>query len=713
MLPYKEALTRFDDSSYIYFGGDFTTGGLALTYTLADKRLRILGAPLSVFSADLPDPLKTAREHYLARRWDPCDQALAQIQPDRLANDLQRRWLEQLRSARDRTRQSTELLLLEILCNLQEGDAYRASMQFRALQRCLGPTADPRLAALEARFAEGNTAWFVREGQQFYQHWTDMLVFTVKSWVPPGQVAKRMLDGLPSPRPPFWQPLSPTSELDPQPWRSLVLPPGQSPPDGWERPDFDDRGWIDARGIATRLSHPDHKDLPNGPVAARRRFHIDHPARGTLRVRVRTVRPTNTRVYLNGTPIAHLERGQRGGYAAIRLDDRATALLRPGHNLLAITSDQQGGGANALDVGLDIHCDGAEPRHQPIDRCTTLRSADLPATDTALHVADTTERYRDTLRKAYLDKPVDALLRDLGTIIAYDRSMAEDALVAKGLEAIEAATTLRGHPDWKVRAGVVGVIRKAHRRYTTDKDQAGLAFVAAQLPALTAIADDPHFWARTLACETLGDLGPAASHAVPALLKASGDGHEWVRQSALAALQKLAADPATLFSAVDQAARQDNTAFNVASAALLVARGPEAATDAQRLDLLARILRHPPQGGGGKTLADMIDIACALDPEGAVMIPLLIDAAADKTGLSRQRGNPRGKAIEALGTYGPRAAAAVDTLQALAAEDSAKARPWSQAAAEALSKINRSLEHPAPTIPTPGTRPPPPGPGSP
>ena len=35
----REALTRFDDSGYIYFGGDFTTGGLGLVYALPHHKL--------------------------------------------------------------------------------------------------------------------------------------------------------------------------------------------------------------------------------------------------------------------------------------------------------------------------------------------------------------------------------------------------------------------------------------------------------------------------------------------------------------------------------------------------------------------------------------------------------------------------------------------------------------------------------------------------
>ncbi|MHC5058692.1 MAG: DUF6288 domain-containing protein [Planctomycetota bacterium] len=51
--PYQEALTRFDSNAYIFFGPEFTTGGIGLTYALPLKKLRILGAPRGVFGSKL------------------------------------------------------------------------------------------------------------------------------------------------------------------------------------------------------------------------------------------------------------------------------------------------------------------------------------------------------------------------------------------------------------------------------------------------------------------------------------------------------------------------------------------------------------------------------------------------------------------------------------------------------------------------------------
>ncbi len=688
ILPYKEALTRFDDSSYIGSGGPFTTGGVALPFALPMKKLRILGAPPSVFVAKLSGPLRAARDHYRARLWEQCDAALATLRPEALDNDEQRRWLTQLVEARALLKASTDRVLAEIACNLQEGDAFTALKQLEALKRCIGDAADPRLAKLDERFAESNTAWYVREGGTFYDRWDKMFGYTVVSWVPPGRLAKRLLENVPSPRLPYWEPLSPTSDLEPQPWRTKLLVKDESLPAGWEQPDFDDSGWTQGQGIVTTVTAGAAANAPAGPIAARRHFKFQAVQPATLRVRLQTVRTALTKVYLNGTLVVDIERGQRGGYAVIELAPEAHALLRQGRNVLAVTCTALGQGGNRLDVGLDVcHTD---PRRVTltIDRATHLYASSLPDVDTTLRVDQTTRKFREALQQRYLDMSVEELLAQLRSVVAFYRGLAEDALVAKGLAGVEPAIALHSDPDWKVRSSVLAVVQKALKKFRTDNDAAALEFLAKQVHLVTQLAADEHFWVRVQACTALGEFGAQARDAVPALLRASDDSQEWVRQSALTALSTIGADDQAMLAAVQHAVQRRNSSFGIPRSAVAFVQG-SASANASKLDILVEILKHPPEGGDGALLVEVINLACQIDPEGTVMIPVLIEAAADQTHLSRQRGNPRGRAIQALGSYGVKARDALATLQAILADESERSKRQHDAARAALQTIDR------------------------
>lgn len=686
ILPYKEALTRFDDSGYIYFGGEFTTGGIGLTYALPGHKLRIFGAPKGVF-ADVPmsGQLKTVRDLYLARNWSACDRALAEFDPSTLKSDDEKRYLTQLIDARALNKASTERVLAEIDCNLQNGSPYVALQQFKALKRCLGDQADPRFAQIEERFAESTNAWYVREGEQFYDRWQGMVGFGVKSWVPQGLVAKRMVEGVPYPRPTFWEPLSPVSDLQPQAWRTKVYAEDEPLDEQWNQPGFDDGNWSQGEGIQTTLQ-PARSGAKAGPIAARRTFTIDNTQGKKLRVRLRTVRTALTRVYLNGSLIVDVERGQRGGYASIVLDDRALDLLKKGENLLAVTSTGRATGNNQLDVSLEIDRAGIDRRHLPIQRLEAVPTADLPAADTTLHVDDATKKFREALTQSFMDKPVDELLKDLHTDIGYYRDLAEDALVNNGVKGVEPALALHDDPDWHARAAALGVMQKAFKQFTEAGDTVGLTLLEKQIPAVTGRLGDEHHWVRVEACRALANFKDKAVDAVPALVIATGDPVQWVRENAVAALQAIGADDKTMLAAMSKAVSYQNSSASIPTRALAVAGNPEGDTHG-RLTILVDILKQPPECVGGTLLADIIDLGCQLDPDGKMMIPVLIDSAADKTDLSRQRGNPRSKAIEALGAYGPKASAAVETLKAILADDTGPAKQQHEPAQKALDAI--------------------------
>ena len=84
--------------------------------------------------------------------------------------------------------------------------------------------------------------------------------------------------------------------------------------------------------------------------------------------------------------------------------------------------------------------------------------------------------------------------------------------------------------------------------------QALSAVGAPAVAALVGTLEEPHWWMRTLAANTLGNIGPQADEAVPALVDLLKDGHWWVRRNAAEALGRIgskAAVPALIHSLRD------------------------------------------------------------------------------------------------------------------------------------------------------------------
>jgi len=692
-LPYQEALTRFDDSGYVYFGGDFTTGGIGLAYALPQHRLRILGAPPSVFSPNTEltsSALRAARRHYRVRAWKALDKTLAAISPDALESETDTRGFEQLQAARALLIASTEQTLLEIESNIANGAAYHALEQFQALKRGLGGEqgGDARLAALEARFADDGVAWVVREDKRYKEAWAALKSITVMSWTAQGWQARRLLEGLPTLRQPVWEPLAPTAQLVPPSWRTLLVAAIEDLPDGWERPEYDDSTWPEDEGIVLADDAKPGRPHPDGAVVARRTFSVADPPMGDkLRVRLQTVRPAITRVYLNGVLVVDAVRGQRSGYATIELDDSALGLLQAGKNCLAVMASAQGAGGNHLDVGLELVRSLSERRTLAVDRIDAPPMADYPGVDDTLRVREIRDRMAAALQARYDLKPVAELLSDLENSVATVRQLAENALVGKGPDGIEAALAQANHPDWKMRSAVCNVIGKALAHYRQQETSAPeIALLEAQVPLLTALMEDDHFWVRVRAASVIDGFGEAAAPALPALAGLVQDPEEWVRAAALRAISRLNPSPAVAVQAAIQALNKPVSAYTLPSTAVSLLNAHPGADDKERLEALLALLRHPPEGGGGKLLGEVMDMAATLDPDGETLIPELIAAAADKTHLSRQRGNPRGKAIELLGGYGAKADGAVPVLEAILESEADKSQhAAAQMALEAIT----------------------------
>lgn len=674
MLPYQEALTRFDESTYTGMDGEFTTGGLALTFALPHHQLRILGAPTSVFGAALSGPMLKARQSYQARQWAMFNTDLAAAR-EAAGSPEEKRWLTQLEAAAAMLQADTRRTLKEIENNLAEGDSTRASEQYLALKRFLGDK-DETILALDKRFADATVQWHMRTGNQYYKAWRDLRGITVITWLPYGDMAKAHVGEVPKLRPPLWESLLPVSGKTTREWR---------------------------------------KSGGGEAVAGELPFILDTTDYDSLRIQLQSPRNAHTRVYLNGTQVADVVRGQRSGYARIVLDASARSLLQVGTNMLSLSSTSVGGGGNALDVGLD-----GMPRERPL-AMTPARAGDKggvpptpdvlratlekarhifpvmlitnkpdPAIPERLCVRDSQDRFRMALEAEFNAMSLDGLGVALRSPVAYWRYLASQSLSRRGDTGLQVAAAGLHDADWRVRSACcdaftirVDVATKAGEAGTLKPVE------PAVVTRLRELVGDGNAWVRCRAAGTLGALGKADTTVAAALVKATLDSDSWVRAAALGALGKLTDDPRILVQAAVGALLLPDTSFSVVgrSLPLIMKYG---ADDKAVIPGLVYALEHPGEGEGSQRLNEIMPLLIKLDPDGSIAVPTITRVAAGGYAYDRLKGSPRTTAIELLGGMGIKAASAVPVLKTIMAGTNAKEQPLRDAAKNALERIGQA-----------------------
>ena len=152
---------------------------------------------------------------------------------------------------------------------------------------------------------------------------------------------KRMYDV-----PPTIRHMVPASDRSAQTWRYTTM----SPAANWFDPSFADTGWSSGAGgfgapstrharVGTPWQTPD--------IWLRRTFNLSTTAKNP---HLRIFHDDDTKVYLNGTPIAELP-GANAGYAYVPLTAAGRTALRAGSNTLAVHTHQTRGG-QFIDLGI-------------------------------------------------------------------------------------------------------------------------------------------------------------------------------------------------------------------------------------------------------------------------------------------------------------------------------------------------------------------------
>lgn len=667
LLPYVEALTRFDDSSYSYWGGEFTAGGMALAFAAPQRKLRILGAPPSVFGAALDGELLVARTCYSNRRWNDFAAALTSA---RAATDSpqEKLWIEQLATAAAMLDESTEITAREIENAIAEGDPYRARMQFDILRRHVGET-DPRIRKLAARIEDGGVKWQADAGERYYEGWNILRGYVFQTWYPYAPRAKHYAGTVPELRPALWDSL---------------LPVAGQPPEEW--------------GVATT----------GDGVSGKRAFNLDTTDYTALRVQVRSPRNAHTKIWLNGEFVAELIRGQRSGYAKIELDDSALALLRAGENIVEVIGTSAGTDGNALDIGLDgirhekplpatpAYAGGALAaaalpkavlavldQAQRNFAAVPLAVKPTPAIPEPLRLGESAKRFQAAISLAC--DALSAADRDflLRSPVSFWRHQAGQSLLRRGGEGMKLAVDGLDNPDWRVRSACCDALAAMGKAADKGEFTFPGEITAAMRQRLVELLADDNAWVRCRAAGALGVVGEPDETAARRLAELARDDEAWVREAALGAIDRVTDDPQTMIRAAADALRKPSTSFAQAGRALKLidAYGKD---DAAVIPALRFAIEHPGEGMGSNQINDLMQKLADLDPAGGVAVPVLMKVAAGGDDYDRLQGNPPGKAIELLGGYGAKAGPAEPVLEAIAAGDNAARRDAAHAALEKI-----------------------------
>ncbi len=334
---------------YRGLGADSTTGGAALFYALPRAKLRILGAPKSVFGPKAPKSLTKARALYDARKWDDLAAALKAFRP---ANADEKRMAGQLAAAAGTARESVRLTLATARSCASGSDSprfndiHRGATIVKMLERSIGRTPETK-AAMAAINPDGKNDRWVKLGEEYHDLIKQIQTLSYQSWHFHGRMAYRTL-GLRQPvATEFgWETILPMATADaPRTWQhhqfedSGALAAAR----GWTDRDYNDSAW--ASGFAPVQPAPrgpkkDAKSIQwsKRHLLMRTTFTYDGGHRQFQLLLTTTNGDAVTMVYLNGRKIVNSLRRNSGanGHAIIPLSPKVAELIRAGENTLAV-----------------------------------------------------------------------------------------------------------------------------------------------------------------------------------------------------------------------------------------------------------------------------------------------------------------------------------------------------------------------------------------
>ncbi|MEM7390830.1 MAG: hypothetical protein AAF492_00660, partial [Verrucomicrobiota bacterium] len=297
--------------------------GQFLAYTAPRKRLRMLGAPESVFASNPPVVLSAALNAYRKREYAACRKAVVSVIEKGEVNGLELQKAEQLREAAILIQKSIEHDLSRVNKRMAENRFYEASLDLVQLAAVL-PESSAELAELEEKLSAPALNDALKQGRKDYDAYIKSLQLQVPEIKDAGESEWHSLVS---------EKVFRRKAETPEPtvWRMKVLESISLAPRDWPERGFNDSAW--AETTMPISWHINHTALFRAP------FEIaDRSAVKSLRLRQYAFRQENMKIYINGTLVAKISAGGgAGGANEFELNDHAVKALRDGPNILAAT----------------------------------------------------------------------------------------------------------------------------------------------------------------------------------------------------------------------------------------------------------------------------------------------------------------------------------------------------------------------------------------
>lgn len=315
-----------------HFQGNAKIGGGQLIALVAPReRLRITGAPESVFAANPPEVLRPALRAHWRRDYAEAEKRVtALIKTGRLiGSDLTK--AVQLQRAASELQASIAFDLDTVERLIKEDKFYEAGLDLPQLSQIL-PPGNERLAAIETVLSNPASLTRVEQDEKRYKEEQNALKFDrlVPAKETSGEKQWQSLTTVSQYSNSFRDSGGNVPEAAATPWRLKVVESIDQAPTEWIIPGFDDSAWV---ATTLPISWP-----LNHTALLRASFEVENPrAVQALRLRKYTFRQQNMMIYINGKLVAKINNANAESVLDIPLNEGALSALKKGRNVIAAT----------------------------------------------------------------------------------------------------------------------------------------------------------------------------------------------------------------------------------------------------------------------------------------------------------------------------------------------------------------------------------------
>lgn len=321
-------LYRRPDGSFDQAGRGGIGVSYGIHYVAPRERLRMLGAPVTAFGAEVPAYLKPAIQAHRNRDYALAEKLVLEQLNEKVTPAEDRPMVEHLLKSIQILRRSIEHDLAYTEKMIKQGKYYYASLELPQLKGVLREN-NSRLAAIvraiESPAGREQIAASKREAEQQSKEAKAALAATqpdkkAENWVclTPVESGKNA-----------------TTDAEPTQWKMKLIEDRVQAPKGWMAVDYDDSAWDQTTlPISWAMYHT---------VLFRAKFNVaDKSAIDAIRVRGQFFQQSNIVVYINGKLVAKIDNIGRGaGTTIAELTNYAVEVLNNGENTIAFSTRHQ------------------------------------------------------------------------------------------------------------------------------------------------------------------------------------------------------------------------------------------------------------------------------------------------------------------------------------------------------------------------------------